>query len=61
MALARDWLRRTRSVKDFGGEKDVENRSWRTSHRGLLLIHAGFGADREYFRQRSENPAAQAR
>ena len=23
------------------GYKDVENRSWRTSHRGLLLIHAG--------------------
>jgi len=21
--------------------KDVENRSWRTNHRGLLLIHAG--------------------
>lgn len=23
------------------GWKDVENRTWRTSHRGLLLIHAG--------------------
>ena len=23
------------------GEKDVENRSWRTHHRGPLLIHAG--------------------
>lgn len=23
------------------GYKDVENRSWSTSHRGLLLIHAG--------------------
>lgn len=23
------------------GEKTVENRSWRTSHRGILLIHAG--------------------
>jgi len=28
------------------GEKDVENRSWRTRHRGPLLIHAGVVADR---------------
>lgn len=27
------------------GEKDVENRSWRTHHRGPLLIHAGARAD----------------
>ena len=33
------------------GEKDVENRSWRTNHRGLLLIHAGLGADTEYFEE----------
>ncbi len=28
------------------GDKDVENRSWRTTHRGPLLIHAGLAADR---------------
>lgn len=28
----------------YGG-KDVENRRWRTRHRGPLLIHAGMGAD----------------
>ncbi|HEX4214728.1 MAG TPA: ASCH domain-containing protein [Candidatus Dormibacteraeota bacterium] len=27
------------------GIKDVENRSWRTNHRGPLLIHAGTGRD----------------
>ena len=31
------------------GEKDVENRSWRTHHRGALLIHAGAQAYREFF------------
>jgi hypothetical protein len=31
------------------GEKDVENRSWRTHHRGPLLIHAGMQAYRESF------------
>ncbi|HZJ54590.1 MAG TPA: ASCH domain-containing protein [Myxococcaceae bacterium] len=31
------------------GDKDVENRSWRTRHRGPLLIHAGARADRERF------------
>ncbi|HET6983776.1 MAG TPA: ASCH domain-containing protein [Myxococcaceae bacterium] len=31
------------------GEKDVENRSWRTRHRGPLLIHAGGQADRKRF------------
>ena len=31
------------------GEKDVENRSWRTNHRGPLLIHAGAQAYRESF------------
>ena len=31
------------------GEKDVENRSWRTKHRGPLLIHAGAQAYRESF------------
>ncbi len=28
--------------------KDVENRSWQTSHRGLLAIHAGKGEDDPY-------------
>jgi hypothetical protein len=28
------------------GGKDVENRSWRTAHRGPLLIHAGARFDR---------------
>src|SRR2546421_11293269 len=28
------------------GYKDIENRSWRTNHRGPLLIHAG-SSDRE--------------
>jgi hypothetical protein len=27
------------------GIKDVENRGWRTSYRGPLLIHAGTGTD----------------
>jgi hypothetical protein len=31
------------------GEKDVENRSWRTHHRGPLLIHAGGRAHREAY------------
>jgi ASCH domain-containing protein len=31
------------------GEKDVENRSWRTRHRGPLLIHAGGRALRELY------------
>ena len=31
------------------GEKDVENRSWRTRHRGPLLIHAGARAERALF------------
>lgn len=29
------------------GIKDVENRSWPTSHRGLLYVHAGSAVDRE--------------
>jgi len=33
------------------GDKDVENRSWRTRHRGPLLIHAGVTADRASFQQ----------
>src|SRR5262249_5426607 len=33
------------------GEKDVENRSWRTRHRGPLLIHAGGRAHRELFEE----------
>src|SRR5258708_35090327 len=28
--------------------KDVENRTWQTSHRGLLAIHAGKGEDDPY-------------
>ena len=31
------------------GAKDVENRSWRTNHRGPLLIHAGAQAYRKSF------------
>jgi hypothetical protein len=27
------------------GDKDVENRTWRTNHTGLLVIHAGQGFD----------------
>ena len=33
------------------GDKDVENRSWRTRHRGPLLIHAGARADRSLLEQ----------
>ena len=33
------------------GDKDVENRSWRTRHRGPLLIHAGARADRGLLEQ----------
>lgn len=29
----------------IAGVKDVENRTWRTSYRGRLLIHAGRGRD----------------
>ncbi len=31
----------------MAGIKTVENRTWRTSYRGPLLIHAGAGTDRE--------------
>lgn len=31
------------------GLKDVENRSWRTHHRGPLLIHASQGADEPWY------------
>ena len=31
------------------GHKDIENRTWRTSYRGPLLIHASLGADPENF------------
>jgi ASCH domain-containing protein len=31
------------------GDKDVENRSWRTNHRGPLLIHAGGSVNRGSF------------
>src|SRR5262249_47623570 len=33
------------------GDKDVENRSWRTRHRGPLLIHAGARAQRGLLEQ----------
>lgn len=36
------------------GHKDIENRTWRTKHRGTLLIHAGKNIDAKaeaYFRQ----------
>ena len=31
------------------GHKDIENRTWRTSYRGPLLIHASLGTDPENF------------
>ena len=31
------------------GDKDVENRRWRTNHRGPLLIHAGGSVNRGSF------------
>jgi hypothetical protein len=34
------------------GYKDVENRTWRTSYRGPLLIHASLGKDPEDFMPR---------
>ena len=33
------------------GQKDVENRSWRTHHRGPLLIHASAGGTRARFEE----------
>lgn len=30
------------------GGKDIENRTWRTKHRGPLLIHAGSGRFRKF-------------
>ena len=30
------------------GYKDIENRSWNTSYRGLILIHAGKQIDRDF-------------
>lgn len=29
--------------------KNIENRTWRTNHRGILLIHAAKSCDRRYF------------
>src|SRR5262249_5833572 len=29
------------------GDKDIENRSWRTKYRGLFLIHASLALDRD--------------
>jgi len=34
------------------GYKDIENRTWRTSYRGPLLIHASLGKDPEDFMPR---------
>lgn len=31
------------------GHKDIENRSWKTNHRGDFLIHAGNQVDRDFF------------
>lgn len=33
--------------KKIPGVKDVENRTWRTKHRGPVVIHAGKGVDRD--------------
>jgi len=41
------------------GEKDVENRSWRTHHRGPLLIHAGARADDASFAEHGVPDAAE--
>jgi ASCH domain len=38
----------------IAGEKDVENRTWRTSYRGPLVIHAGSAVDREGMGQYGE-------
>lgn len=38
------------------GRKDVENRSWRTNHRGPLLIHASRTVDRDACRERGLDP-----
>lgn len=37
------------------GIKDVENRSWPTSYRGPLLIHAGLVVDREGLRAHADD------
>jgi hypothetical protein len=38
------------------GIKPVENRSWGTSYRGLILIHAGQARDEEMIRQHGIDP-----
>lgn len=37
----------------FNG-KDVENRTWRTNHRGLLLVHASGSVNRRYWLEACE-------
>jgi hypothetical protein len=39
------------------GDKDVENRSWRTHHRGRLAIHASITIDLKECRKRKLDPA----
>jgi hypothetical protein len=38
-------VRQPHASRIIVGTKDVENRSWPTSHRGLLAIHAGLRDD----------------
>jgi len=38
------------------GHKDVENRTWKTGHRGQILIHAGLRVEKgaaEYYREQA--------
>ena len=36
-----------------GGGKDIENRTWRTSYRGKLAVHAGMGVDQDGMQQQA--------
>ena len=40
-------IRQPRASLIICGEKDVENRTWTTRHRGLLAIHAGHRFDQD--------------
>jgi hypothetical protein len=42
----------------MAGIKDVENRTWRTSYRGPLLIHAGSGTDEQGMEQHADEIVA---
>jgi len=36
------------------GHKDIENRTWSTSHRGGFLVHAGQTVDKQYWEIRKQ-------